>query len=98
MTIINRRTFVAGRGKWLEAIELLSERAKDLGFRYRIYSSHYGSFDAIALEVEFESIGQMEDAWSVFFSASGVGEFMAKWYAATTTGGANEVWLLEANG
>ena len=95
MTIINRRMFVAERGKSQEAIELLCQTAKGSRYPYRICSSYYGAFDAIALEVEFESIAQMEEAWAEINAQPGMAEFMTQWYAATKSGGANEVWILE---
>lgn len=96
MTIINRRTFTAERGKLQEAIELLREAAKGSRYPYRICSSYYGAFDDIALEVEFESIAQMEEAWAEINAQLEMAELMTQWYAATKSGGANEVWILEA--
>lgn len=98
MTIINRRTYVADRGKFQEAIELLRGATKDARYKYRICSSYYGAFDAIALEVEFESVAQMEEAWAEVNAQPAMAEFLNKWYAATFSGGSNEVWSLEAQG
>ncbi len=96
MTIINRRTFSAERGKLQEAIDLLRRASQGARYPYRICSSYYGTFDAITLEVEFESIAQMEEAWAEINVQPGMAEFMPKWYAATQSGGANEVWIVEA--
>jgi hypothetical protein len=98
MTIINRRTFVAERGKFQEAIDLLRGATKGARHKYRICSSYYGAFDAIALEVEFESLAQMEEAWAEVNAQPEMAEFLNKWYAATQPGGSNEVWILEAQG
>lgn len=46
MTIINRRTFVAERGKFQEAIDLLQGATKTARYKYRICSCYYGAFDA----------------------------------------------------
>lgn len=98
MSIINRRTFSAERGKLEEAVDLLRQEAKGSPYPYRICSSYYGVFDAITLEVEFESIAQMEAAWAEINAGSGMAEFMNKWQAAAKSGGNNEVWVLEAHG
>lgn len=96
MTIINRRTFVAERGKFQEAIDLLRDATQDAHYKYRICSSYFGAFDAVALEVEFESIAQMEEAWADVNAQPEMAEFLSKWHTATKSGGSNEVWLLEA--
>ena len=98
MAIINRRTFSAERGKLQEAIDLLRQAAKGARYSYRICSSYYGVFDAITLEVEFESIAQMEEAWAEINAGPGMAEFMSKWQVAAKSGGTNEVWVLEARG
>jgi hypothetical protein len=98
MTIVNRRTFTAARGKNQEAIDLLREGAKDSGTRYRILSSSYGRFDEIALEVEFETMAQMEQFWAEFDAAPGSMDLLARWNDLTEPGGLNEVWVLEAQG
>jgi hypothetical protein len=98
MTIINRRTFVAERGKFQAAIDLLRGATQSARYKYRIDSAYYGAFDAIALEVEFESVAQMEEAWAEVNAQLEMAEFLNKWYAATQPGGSNEVWILEAQG
>lgn len=84
--------------KFQEAIDLLRQAAKDARFPYRICSSYYGVFDALTLEVEFESIAQMEAAWAEINAQPGMAAFMTKWYAVTQSDGANEVWIVEAKG
>ncbi len=98
MTIINRRTFIADRGKVQAVIDLLRTAAQDAHYPYRVCSSYYGAFDAVVLEVEFDSIAAMEEAWAEVNARPGMAEFMDKWYAVTCTGGSNEVWLLEGRG
>lgn len=98
MTIVNRRTFVAARGKNQEALDLLCAGAKDSTLRYRIYTSHYGRFDEIALEIEFESMAHAEQVWAEFDAQPGTADFLARWTAVTEPGGSNELWVLEAQG
>jgi len=94
MKIVNRRTFIAKRGHVDEAVTLLKgEEGGDIVSR--VYRSHYGTFDAVALEVEFESVAAMEQGWAEWF-ASPVGEqVMKRWLEITEPGGSNEVWILE---
>jgi len=94
MTIVNRRTFVAKRGHIDEAVKLLKgEEGGEIVSR--VYRSHYGTFDAVALEVEFESVAAMEQGWADWY-ASPLGEqVMKRWLEITEPGGSNEVWILE---
>lgn len=96
MTVINRRTFLTEHGKFQEAIDILREGAKGIQYKYRICSSHYGTFDSLVLEMEFESIAQMEAAWTEINARTEMANIMSKWYIATQPGGTNEVWMLEA--
>ena len=98
MTIVNRRTFTAARGKNQEAIDLLREGTKDSRTRYRILSSSYGRFDEIALELKFESMAQMEQFWAEFDADPSSTEVLARWNDLTEPGGRNEVWVLDAQG
>jgi hypothetical protein len=98
MTVINRRTFMAEQGKLEGALAILREGTKGSQYKYRIYSSYYGTFDTLALEIEFESVAQMEAAWAEINARPEMADLMAKWYTATQAGGANEVWMLEAQG
>jgi hypothetical protein len=97
MAVVNRRTFTAARGKQDEAVELLKGAAKSTGVRFRIYRSYYGRFDEIAVELEFDSVADLEAMWARFLSQSGADDFFARWNALTL-GGQNEVWTLEADG
>ena len=94
MRIVNRRTFVAKRGHIDEAVKLLKgEEGGDIVSR--VYRCHYGTIDAVALEVEFESVAAMEQGWADWY-ASPLGEqVMKRWLEITEPGGSNEVWILE---
>lgn len=97
MTIIDRRTFMAEHGKLEEALAALQEAGKEVGQRYRLYQSHYGTFDTLAFEVEFESIAAMEDFWNAMNAGPQMEDFMARWYTLVRPGGLNEVWVLAAS-
>ena len=91
MRIVNRRTVIAKHGHADEAVKLL----KGGEIVSRVYRSHYGTFDAVALEVEFESVAAMEQGWADWY-ASPLGEqVMKRWLEITEPGGSNEVWILE---
>jgi len=64
MTIVNRRTFVAGRGHMDEVIDMLkAPRDNAENDRIvRIYRPHYAPFDVVAMEFEFENMAAMEAA------------------------------------
>ena len=94
MTVVNRRTFIAKRGCYEEVVSMLKgEEGGDIVSR--VYSSHYGPFDTVALEVEFESVEAMERGWAAWYTSPGGEQFMKRWLQITEAGGANEVWILE---
>lgn len=94
---MNRRTFTAARGKQDVVVDLLKGAAKSTGVCYRIYRSYYGRFDEVVVELEFDSVAQLEAMWAKFQGQPGADDFFAKWNAITV-GGQNEVWTLEAEG
>ena len=98
MTVVNRRTFSASRGKLAEVVELLKAAAQDAPQTYRIYASYYGTFHQVVLEVEFTDMASMEAAWAEFDARPGTESFLAQWNTITEPGGTNEVWVLEAQG
>lgn len=93
MTIVNRRTFNAKRGKLAEVVAMLKAEKNDLV--KRVYSSHYGTFDQAVLEVEFSSVAEMEERWAQWFQSDYAQEFVPRWLEITESGGTNEVWILE---
>lgn len=97
MPIVNRRTFIAGRGHAREVVDMIKGEAK-YRFPYRIYSSHYGPFDQVVLEIEFKDVAQMEAEWAVWYASDASKEFTARWVEITEPGGTNEVWILEEKG
>ena len=97
MTIVNRRTFIAGRGHVQEVVDMLKGEA-NYRFPYRIYSSHYGAFDRVVLEIQFEDVAQMEAGWAEWYASDASKEFTTRWVEITESGGTNEVWILEEKG
>jgi hypothetical protein len=91
--IVNRRTFVYKRGCQQKAAELLrqaKEMAGNVG-SIRIYVPEIAPFSTIAVELEFEDWDQYHKFWA---ESSPGDAFWAEWYAATESGGSNEVWRL----
>lgn len=95
MTVVNRRTFIAKRGHLDEVVAMLKGEGGD-DPASRVYRSHYGPFDAVALEVEFESVAAMEQGWAEWYASPGGEQFMQRWLEITESGGSNEVWILES--
>ena len=91
MTLVNRRTVIAKHGHVDEAVKLL----KGGEIVSRVYRSHYGTFDAVALEVEFDSVDAMERGWAEWGATAEAEQFMKRWVEITEPGGTNEVWILE---
>lgn len=96
MKVVNRRTFIAAKGCYEDAVVILRQGAQNSPFPTRVYRCQYGPFDTVALEVEFDSITQMADAWQGWESTPETAELLKKWFEVTEPGGSNEVWLLEA--
>ena len=95
MKIVNRRTFIAKRGHVDEAVALLKgEEGGDIVSR--VYRSHYGPFDTVALEVEIGSVEAMERGWAEWGATPEAEQFMKRWIEITEPGGTNEVWILES--
>ena len=93
MTIVNRRTFIPKRGYRDEVVAMLSP-SENYEKPYRVYSDLIGTFDRVVLEIEFESVAEMDKAWTEWFASQEAEEFMKRFVEITETGGTNEVWNL----
>lgn len=93
MVVVNRRTFIAKRGHPDEVLAMLKQ--EESSHVKRVYRSHYGAFDAVAMELEFSTIAEMEEAWNEWYLSDNGKKFMPIWETITENGGTNEVWLLE---
>jgi len=94
MTIVNRRTFVAGRGHMDEMIEMINA-IRDPELVDRLYRPHYAPFDVVAIELEFDSMAEMEAFWGEWEKSEEAATFMKRWIEITEPGGENQVWILE---
>jgi hypothetical protein len=98
--IVDRRTFRAKKGQKHEAAAVLKEVAKLFTAKVkdvpiRIYHSHMGTFDTVAMEVEYESLAEYERLMYSFFALPEMAPLMKKWNEVTETGGTHEMWGLE---
>jgi hypothetical protein len=93
MTIVNRRTFIAKPGHLDEVVKML--KGDEGNLVQRVYRSHYGTFNVAVLEVEFNSVAEMEDLWTGWFQSDAAQKFHQRWNEITEPGGTNEVWILE---
>lgn len=91
--IVNRRTFVAKRGKIREVTELLTKvvETANLPGAARIYIPEIAPFDVVVTETEFEDWDQYHKFWAEWDPGEA---FWQKWFALTENGGTNEVWRL----
>ena len=92
--IVNRRTFVARRGRLKEAVALNQAEMERTDSTARLYVSETGSFDTIAMEFEFENLKEYEKSWAEYFASPEAAPFLEEWTEITETGGTNEIWRL----
>jgi len=89
---VNRRTFIAKRGKMDEAIAFVKE-GMDWPHAARVYASDLGLFDTFAVEFEFENLAEYERLMKEAM-ATATPEWWEKWFSLTENGGTNEIWRL----
>lgn len=101
--LVNRRTFVAKKPHFDEALALLVEyrdlaKLVDSSAVMRVYASEIGAFDAIACELEIASLGAFERALAEFEAhptvVARLPGWFERWQAITEPGGMNEFWRL----
>lgn len=92
MKVVNRRSYIAKPGHVQEVVDMLTQEESEAP--KRVYQCHYGPSGAVAMELEFSSVDEMEQAWRSWFASEHAQDFLARWYAITDRGGANEVWIL----
>ena len=68
--LVNRRTWVVKRGRMREALELFKVEGKriDSHTPMRLYAPNIGSFDLLALELEFESLEAYEKNIGAYYA------------------------------
>jgi hypothetical protein len=92
---VNRRTYIAQKGKLEEAANFEKEFIQRMGpaHAHRVYVSEVGPFDTLAEELEFETLAEYERFIAEVMSKA-TAEDLAKWDSLTLTGGINEIWQL----
>jgi hypothetical protein len=92
--IVNRRTFIVKKGKMDEVVALLVNIQPGTNYRSRIYSSMFGPFDTIAVEIEARDMDEYNRIFAQASSEPGWADFIARFDALTVPGGSNEMWVL----
>jgi hypothetical protein len=99
--IVYRTTFNVKQGRMeelaaLAKAEMAAERERT-GYSHavRIYKPDIGRFDIVAIEYEYEDLGQYERTWAEWAARSTTAEFMKKWLELTEPGGIGEIWTVE---
>ncbi len=94
--LVNRRTFIAKRGRMEEVVALVKAEIERVSHPHarRLYIPSIGPLDVIAHEVEFESLEEYERFWAEWFASPEGAAFNEKWSDLTETGGTNEIWTL----
>ena len=96
--LVQRSTFKAKQGRWEELVAL-AKTGGDVAsppHAWRLYSSNIGPHSVVALEFEFESLGEYETYWAEWGASPERPAFIEKWNELTETGGTTEIWDLEA--
>jgi hypothetical protein len=95
--LINRRTFSTRLGRWQDAVAVLKSGASHLDWvpPARVLTSHFGTFDRVELELEFESLAEYEKFWAAFDAAPETATVMAQWIETIEPGGTNEIWEIQ---
>lgn len=92
--IVDRRTFVAKRGHFAEAVALMVAEMERSNITGRIYVPETGLFDTIAVELEFEGLQEYERIWAEYFTSPEAAPFLEKLSEITETGGTSQIWRL----
>ena len=97
--IVERRTFLVKTAKEQEVVELIKagiEANTIFNGAYRIYIPDIGPFNVVAVEWEYEDLGEMQAAWDAWETNLATPEFWEMWCTLTERGGNREVWQLAA--
>jgi hypothetical protein len=80
-----------------EAVALVKEETKRAKHPYasRIYTSHLGTHDILAIEEEFETFEEYERYWTEWNASPEAAVFMEKFIGLTERGFINEIWRLK---
>ena len=94
--LVNRLMYPVKLGCMEELVELTKaerERAKHPNAS-RIYTSHLGTHDVLAIEIEFENFEEYERYWTEWNASPEAAVFMEKFIRLTERGYINEIWRL----
>lgn len=78
----------------MEAAELARAEREWFGGTYRIYLGNIGPRNDIAMEFEFEDLGEMEAFWSEWSATPEFATFLEKWNDLIEAHRTNEIWTV----
>lgn len=91
--IVQRMTIKVKPGHMEDVLALLKEDRKQMGRNHRLYEIDLGTFNQVAIELEFEDMAAREKLWTEWGARPETAAFMEKWLE-WTKGGTNEIWNL----
>ena len=92
--LVQRLIFNAKPGAMPKLAELLQAERARTGRAYRIYTSHIGEHDRIAIEFDWEGLAELEQFWAQWMASPEGISFMQEFDAQRERGAINEIWVL----
>ena len=93
--IVQRGTFRIKTGHMDEAAALvLAEGKSHPPKHFRVYTSHTGPVNTLAMEWEFENLAEYEQYWAESDAKPETAAFLEKWNELREPVGATEIWEL----
>ena len=95
--LVHRLTFRVKSGVQEKAVEMIKEAQTMIAAPHavRIYTPNIGPFNTVVYDIEFESLGELEEFWANWWALPGTPAFMEKWNALVDIGTGSEVWNVE---
>ena len=90
---VQRMTITVKPGHMEKILGLLKENREKTGVDSRLYQIDIGTYNQIAIELEFETMADYEKGWAEWNARPDTPAFMEKWLE-WTKGGTNEIWQL----
>ena len=93
--IVHRLEFTVKAGRSVDAIEWFKWDRKRIGSNHRIYYNRMGSGHRIAVEAEFENLGELEKWWAEYTAnLASVSDPPVNFHEAIENFYSKEVWDL----
>ena len=94
--LVNRRTHTVKMGRMEEAVKLFKAEIERIDYpnNYRIYTSKFGAFHRLDLELECENEEEYNRLFNQWVSDPETQVFMKKWAELAVSQDTNEIWEL----